>query len=68
LQIYATLLNAGIGFTMSLFIGGLAFDAPEHQNLVRLGVLAGSLVSGICGALLLALATKPKPKPTQQRA
>lgn len=60
MQIYAAALIAGIGFTMSLFIGGLAFDDPEHQNLVRLGVLAGSLTSGLCGALLLAIATKPK--------
>ncbi len=60
-QLYAAALIAGIGFTMSLFIGGLAFDDAEHQNLVRLGVLAGSLSSGLCGALLLAIATKPKP-------
>lgn len=59
LQIYAAALIAGIGFTMSLFIGGLAFDDAQNQNLVRLGVLAGSLTSGVCGAILLAISTRP---------
>lgn len=63
LQIYAAALIAGIGFTMSLFIGGLAFEDPAHQNLVRLGVLAGSLTSGVCGAALLAIATRAPAKP-----
>ena len=44
---------AGVGFTMSLFIGGLAFDTSQQLNAVRLGVLAGSLVSGTLGFLLL---------------
>ncbi|MHA7873078.1 MAG: Na+/H+ antiporter NhaA, partial [Hyphococcus sp.] len=35
----------GIGFTMSLFIGGLAFDSPEMINAIRMGVLFGSLVA-----------------------
>lgn len=43
----------GIGFTMSLFIGGLAFNTPEAINAIRMGVLAGSLVSGALGALIL---------------
>lgn len=53
-KLYGASLLAGIGFTMSLFIGGLAFEDVEHQNLVRLGVLVGSLMSGILGALVLA--------------
>ncbi len=44
----------GIGFTMSLFIGGLAFAAPLYETETKLGVLAGSLVSGIVGAAILA--------------
>jgi len=52
-QIYGAALLAGIGFTMSLFIGTLAFAGPEHAAAVRLGVLAGSLMSGIAGYALL---------------
>jgi NhaA family Na+:H+ antiporter len=50
---YGASLLAGIGFTMSLFIGGLAFEDVEHQNLVRFGVLVGSLMSGVLGAHVL---------------
>ena len=49
MQLYGVSLLAGIGFTMSLFIGTLAFADVEHQNAVRLGVLSGSLLSGILG-------------------
>lgn len=53
LQIYGVSLLAGIGFTMSLFIGTLAFSDPEHAAAVRIGVLAGSILSAIVGALVL---------------
>jgi NhaA family Na+:H+ antiporter len=44
----------GIGFTMSLFVAGLAFaNAPELLTAAKLGVLAASLVAGICGWFLL---------------
>lgn len=39
----------GIGFTMSLFIGSLAFENAARMNEVKLGVLAGSVVSGLLG-------------------
>ena len=65
-HLYGAALLAGIGFTMSLFIGGLAFDDPERQNLVRLGVLTGSLTSGVFGAALLAWATRPAARQTRQ--
>jgi Na+:H+ antiporter, NhaA family len=53
MQFYGTSLLAGIGFTMSLFIGNLAFSDPAYATDVRLGVLAGSLLSGIVGYTLL---------------
>ena len=56
LHIYGVSCLAGIGFTMSLFIGGLSFDSAELMNQVRLGVLSGSLISAILGAAALLLA------------
>lgn len=58
LQLYGVCLLAGIGFTMSLFIGALAYVDPEHQTLVRIGVLSGSILSGVAGALILAFAKR----------
>jgi NhaA family Na+:H+ antiporter len=55
-ELYGVCVLAGIGFTMSLFIGTLAWDTAEYAAQVRLGVLGGSLASGICGCLLLRLA------------
>lgn len=52
-QYYGMALTTGIGFTMSLFIGTLAFYDAEHQTAVRLGVLLGSLLSGIFAYLVL---------------
>ncbi|MBJ7485890.1 Na+/H+ antiporter NhaA [Brevundimonas sp.] len=61
LQVYGVSLLCGVGFTMSLFIGALAFpgavDSPEQVE-VKLGVLAGSILSGLCGALALAIARR----------
>jgi len=54
-QLYGVALLCGIGFTMSLFIGSLAFEqgGPDYAVDDRLGILAGSLVSGILGYLVL---------------
>ena len=38
---------------MSLFIGGLAFDDQLNQNLVRVGVITGSLLAGLAGAFVI---------------
>ena len=54
-QLYGTGCLAGIGFTMSLFIGTLAFEDPEFINQVRLGVLMGSFASAILGYTVLRL-------------
>ena len=56
-QIYGVSLLAGIGFTMSPFIGMLAFEESEAlQSAVKIGVLAGSILSALCGAAVLILA------------
>jgi NhaA family Na+:H+ antiporter len=54
-SLYAIAMICGVGFTMSLFIGNLAFTVgdTEHAALVRFGVLAGSFLSGMIGYLLL---------------
>ena len=52
-QYFGLALLAGIGFTMSLFIGGLAFDDEGFQTLVRLGVITASLASGVLGYFTL---------------
>jgi len=57
-QVYGVSLLAGIGFTMSLFIGTLAFSDPEHAAAVRLGVLSGSILSGLMGFLVLKWSTR----------
>jgi Na+:H+ antiporter, NhaA family len=55
-QIYGVALLTGIGFTMSLFIGTLAFDEALHLIELRIGVLAGSLLSAVAGYVVLAAA------------
>ncbi|CUX68054.1 Na(+)/H(+) antiporter NhaA [Agrobacterium tumefaciens str. Kerr 14] len=45
----------GIGFTMSLFIGLLAFDDPAIQDHVKMGILLGSVLSGVIGATIIGL-------------
>ena len=55
-ELYGACLLAGVGFTMSLFIGTLAWDAADYAAPVRLGVIAGSLLSGVGGYALLRIA------------
>ncbi len=63
-HLYGIALLCGVGFTMSLFIGGLAFadDETHYAALVRLGVLIGSLLSGICGYLFLRRCIQQPPR------
>ncbi len=64
IHLYGVSVLCGIGFTMSLFIGGLAFDGIEQQASIRLGVLAGSIISAVVGYLIFfcaPLAKDPEP-------
>src|SRR5262249_12522162 len=55
-QVHGVSVVAGIGFTVALFISNLAFSAVPHLlDEARLGVLVGSLVSGVVGMALLRL-------------
>ena len=54
-QVYGIATLAGIGFTMSLFIGSLAFEDAQHMTLVRLGVLIGSTISAAMAVCILLL-------------
>jgi NhaA family Na+:H+ antiporter len=57
LHVYGVACLAGIGFTMSLFIGNLSFGDPAMMNQVRLGVLSGSVLSAILGYATLMVAS-----------
>ena len=59
-KIYAASVLAGIGFTMSLFIANLAFNSPELLNISKVGILAGSLLSGVVGFIILKSALSKK--------
>ena len=63
-HIYGLAALCGIGFTMSLFIGTLAFTSAELEREVRLGVLVGSTLSAILGTIIL-LTAKPAVKTDQ---
>ena len=57
--LYGVGVLTGIGFTMSLFVGNLAFaDAMQHQDGVKIGVLLGSLMSTILGYMLILINKK----------
>jgi len=58
-EIYGVALLCGIGFTMSLFIGLLAFADAKHEAMTKLAVLAGSLLSALAGAVVLLRGKRP---------
>jgi NhaA family Na+:H+ antiporter len=59
-QLYGVCLLCGVGFTMSLFIGSLAFEEQglDYQTQVKVGVLIGSIVSAIAGGWLISRSSK----------
>ncbi len=59
-QLYGVCLLCGVGFTMSLFIGSLAFEEQglAYQTQVKVGVLVGSIISAVAGAYLLTKSSK----------
>jgi Na+:H+ antiporter, NhaA family len=54
---------AGIGFTVSLFVTGLAFDDIVRQDEAKIGILAASTIAAVLGSVVLARATRPAPAP-----
>lgn len=50
---------AGIGFTVALFVAGLAFEDPAFTNLAKVGIFSGSIVAGVIGTILLRRARPP---------
>lgn len=61
-QIHGANILAGIGFTMSLFVASLAFTDPAHIAQAKIGILSGSIISGIIGYLFLSSTAKAPPK------
>ena len=59
-QFYGVAVLTGIGFTMSLFIGTLAFDDPAYAPSVRIGVLTGSAIAALFGYALLRMSPSPR--------
>ncbi len=59
-QVYGMAVICGIGFTMSFFIGGLAFTDEAHSSQMKIGVMAGSVLSAIWGSAILLCASRRK--------
>ncbi len=67
-HVYGVACLTGVGFTMSLFIGSLAFSSAETMNTVRLGVICGSVLSGLMGFAVLRASASRKPLHTRAPA
>jgi NhaA family Na+:H+ antiporter len=72
-SLYGVGILAGIGFTMSLFVGTLAWDTNDYAAPLRIGVLGGSLLSGVAGYVVLLFAARgtgptEEPKPSDDRS
>lgn len=60
-QLYGVSLLCGIGFTMSLFIGGLAWEHSDFDAPIRLGVITGSILSAVFGSVILHFGAVKRP-------
>jgi NhaA family Na+:H+ antiporter len=73
-KVFGVSIVAGVGFTVALFIAGLAFPgAPELLEQAKVGILAGSLAAGVAGAIVLRLTSRvpgaeaPSVDPAQEK-
>jgi len=57
-HIFGASMLGGIGFTMSLFISGLSFSDSQMTEIAKLGIILGSLISGVLGLVVLSLSDK----------
>ena len=64
-QLFGASILGGIGFTMSIFVAGLAFPEGPLLTAAKLGILAASAISGVVGFVVLKviLARAPAPQP-----
>jgi NhaA family Na+:H+ antiporter len=60
-------LLGGIGFTMSLFISGLSFTSAQVLDFSKLGIIAGSVVSGIAGWIVLGFFGRSEQTPAYEQ-
>ena len=59
-QLFGAAILGGIGFTMSLFVTGLAFKDPTHITPAKIGILGGSMVAAVVGLLVLRRVLPPR--------
>jgi NhaA family Na+:H+ antiporter len=60
-QLIGVAILSGVGFTMSLFIAGLAFgDIPDYLNTAKVGIIIASFVAGLIGYLIIRMSLAKK--------
>ena len=64
-HLFGVAVCAGVGFTVALFVTGLSFDDADLVDGAKIGILAGSVLAGVLGALVLRSAGPPAPAPAE---